>query len=103
MKELREMTEREVRAFDGTKVIKLYSDFDEKLNGKPTVYPKSAFPIHALPYGKWYTDGDGLYIHFSRHNINTVDDFLSKGYEIKEAEKMATNDEVTVTSICKTV
>lgn len=101
MKDFREMTEAEVKALDGKKVIKVYSDFDEKLNGHETEYDKKPFAINAVFVGKWYTDEDGLYIHKIEYTTNTVLDFICKGYSKGEARKMATNDKVTVMSIYK--
>lgn len=101
MKELREMTEVEVKILNGKKVIKVYSDFDEKLNGHETEYDKKPFAIHAVFVGKWYTDEDGLYINKEEYATNTVLDFICKGYSEEEARKMATNDKVTVTHIFK--
>lgn len=102
MKELREMTKAEVKELDGKRVITVYSDFDEKLNGHEREYSKIPFAITAVFIGKWYTDGD-LYIHKQEYTTNTVLDFICKGYSETEARKMATNDVVTVTSICKKV
>lgn len=118
MKELREMTGAEVKALDGKMVIKVYSDFHEKLNGHETEYDNTPFAINTAIYGiiedykivfkseavfigKWYTDEDGLYIHKREYATNTVLDFICKGYSEGEARKMATNDKVTVTSIYK--
>lgn len=64
MKELREMTKAEVNALDGKMVICVYSDFEEKMNGRETKYDKKPFAIIALSIGKWYTDDDGMYILF---------------------------------------
>lgn len=101
MKDLKEMTKAEVEALDGKMVIQVYSDFYEKLNGCETKYDKEPFAIIARPIGRWYTDKDGLYIHKREYTKNTALDFLCKGYSKEEACKMATNDEVTVTSIYK--
>lgn len=103
MKELREMTKAEVKALDGKMVINVYSDFEEKINGRETKYGKKPFTIIALSIGKWYTDDDGLYINKRECTTNTVLDFICKGYSEEEARKMATNDKVTVTSIYKVV
>lgn len=105
MKEFREMTEADVKALDGKMVIKVYSDFDEKLNGlRPqTEYDNTPFAINAVFGGKWYTDEDGLYIHKREYTTNTGLDFICKGYSEEEARKMATNDKVTVTGIYKAV
>lgn len=102
MKDLREMTEAEVKVLDGKRVIKVYSDFDEKLNGHETEYDKTPFAINALFVGKWYTD-DEFYIHKMEYHTNTILDFICKGYTESEARKMATNDKVTVTAIYKKV
>lgn len=101
MKELREMTEEEIRELDGKQVVSVYSDFEEKVNGKKTVYPETPFSL-IITCGKYYTDGE-MIIHYGDHTINTWLDFICKGYDEEEARKKATNDKVTTTSIFKLV
>ena len=101
MKELREMTKAEVNALDGKMVICVYSDFEEKMNGRETKYDKKPFAIVALSIGRWYTDDDGLYILREERTTNGFWDFICKGYSEEEARKMASYDRVTVTQIFK--
>lgn len=69
MKELREMTKEEINTLDGKMVVKVYSDFDEKVNGCETEYDKKPFHIFTIytAHRKYYTDDDGMYVVFSEY------------------------------------
>lgn len=100
---LKEMTREEIKEFDGKKVVCIYCDFDEKLNGEKTELPTKPFRILATYGGKWYTNGE-LYIHIYQRFTNTFLDFLArKGVSEEEARRLATNDLVTITGIYKKV
>lgn len=105
MKNFRKMTIAEIKAFDGTRVIRIYSDFDEKVNGRATVETDEAYPINAVATSNrmYLTDDEGLYVVFSDEQINTEIDLICKGYGKENARELATCDVVTVTSIYKAV
>nr|DAR85328.1 MAG TPA: hypothetical protein [Caudoviricetes sp.] len=105
MKNFRKMTIAEIKAFDGTKVIRIYSDFDEKVNGHKTIETDEIYPINAIATSnkKYLTDDEGLYVVFSDHEINTEIDLICKGHGKEKARQLATYDVVTVTNIYKAV
>lgn len=105
MKGIRELTKQEVKALNNARVVTLYSDFDEKVNGHKSRYSGDPFLLTTAVTGdrKWYTNDDGLVIALYERTVNTWIDFICKGYTEIDARKMATNDTVLVTSIFKIV